>query len=176
MSPLGVSPVAPPLRPGLGSTPEAAAIGGRRPFLCFARSPKSWANWAEEEEEDHPVEHPVSLAPPMLGVFLVAARLARLWMGSAAHRRTLPDGRPLRPRPVCLAPPPSWLGPLRRPGYPPQSHPVPGPAEGCSLQARRALPCRRRPGHGRVWSGPRSCGEETLAPRGGRPATGRLSP
>ncbi|KAI4986108.1 hypothetical protein ZWY2020_018738 [Hordeum vulgare] len=151
MSPVEGLPVAPPRPPGLGSAPEAAAAGGRGPSLCFTRSPKSWADWAEAEEGDDPMEHPVSLAPLQLGIFLAAARPARRRTGSEANRRNLSDRRPLRPS--AGVPRPSFI--VARPAAPPELSPTvaPGSRAGGGLLVAGS-PCPATPVAPVPWSGP----------------------
>ncbi|KAI4970510.1 hypothetical protein ZWY2020_001424 [Hordeum vulgare] len=118
-----------------GVAPALAATGGRGPSLCFSRSSKSWA----EEEEDGPMELPVSLAPPQLGVFLAAARPARRGGRSAAKRRSLPDQRPLPPPAEVPRPTSDVVRPAAPHGLSPTVVPGSGLAVGCSWSARRAV-------------------------------------
>ncbi|KAE8799372.1 hypothetical protein D1007_25312 [Hordeum vulgare] len=63
--------------------------------LCFPRSPRRWAHWADDPDPedmassdgDGRLELPVSLASPLLGSFLAAARPARLRPGKEVGRR-----------------------------------------------------------------------------------------
>ncbi|KAI5006908.1 hypothetical protein ZWY2020_042120 [Hordeum vulgare] len=75
--------------PSLGRVSALVAAAGvhRVPTLSFRRSPKAWADWAEDGDL---VELPVSLAQPQLGVFLEAAWQARPRARPAASRRRLP--------------------------------------------------------------------------------------